>query len=189
MANFEKALEKVLKHEGGYVNDPDDRGGETYKGISRNNFPEWGGWGHLATHSFGDPELDSDLSALVSEFYKEEFWDKMYLDRITPEKVSAEIFDTAVNIGIKKSSTFLQQALNVLNREERLFDDLKVDGHIGAKTVSSVNLLNANGGGFTLLKVLNILQGAYYIDIMTANPVMEKYARGWLKRVNIGKEG
>lgn len=37
MANY-KAISKVLKHEGGYVNDPDDKNGETYKGISRKNW-------------------------------------------------------------------------------------------------------------------------------------------------------
>ena len=44
MADFKKALTETLRHEGGYVNDPKDPGGETYKGISRKNHPDWEGW-------------------------------------------------------------------------------------------------------------------------------------------------
>ena len=44
MADFDKALELTLKAEGGYVDDPDDPGGETYKGISRSRNPKWQGW-------------------------------------------------------------------------------------------------------------------------------------------------
>lgn len=44
MANFKIALDKVLSREGGYINDPDDKGGETYKGISRKYNPDWKGW-------------------------------------------------------------------------------------------------------------------------------------------------
>lgn len=44
MADFKKALEMVLKHEGGYVCDPSDPGGETYKGVARNMHSGWTGW-------------------------------------------------------------------------------------------------------------------------------------------------
>lgn len=42
--NFLKSYDILIKHEGGYVNDPDDKGGETYKGIARKFNPDWKGW-------------------------------------------------------------------------------------------------------------------------------------------------
>ena len=47
MSEFQPALQKVLAHEGGYVNDPDDPGGETYKGIAHNMHSKWGGWVYI----------------------------------------------------------------------------------------------------------------------------------------------
>ncbi len=47
MADFKTAIEATLKAEGGYVNDPDDPGGETYKGIARNRNSKWSGWTHI----------------------------------------------------------------------------------------------------------------------------------------------
>ena len=44
MANFNQAFKKVMSAEGGYVNDPDDPGGETYKGVARKMNPRWSGW-------------------------------------------------------------------------------------------------------------------------------------------------
>ncbi|HJW81700.1 MAG TPA: glycosyl hydrolase 108 family protein [Acidiferrobacterales bacterium] len=47
MADFKEAFELTLAHEGGYVKDPDDRGGETYKGIARRYNPGWPGWARI----------------------------------------------------------------------------------------------------------------------------------------------
>ena len=44
MAQFEPAFEKTMKFEGGYANNPADRGGETYRGIARKIWPGWNGW-------------------------------------------------------------------------------------------------------------------------------------------------
>jgi hypothetical protein len=62
MSEFQPALQKVLAHEGGYVNDPDDPGGETYKGIARNMHSKWGGWVYI--------DLCKHASNLPSKFRK-----------------------------------------------------------------------------------------------------------------------
>ena len=78
MANFKEAFEKTMGHEGGYGNDPDDAGGETYKGIARVYNPGWSGWAVIdaaKTASIGNfpASLDQNatLQASVQSFYKE----------------------------------------------------------------------------------------------------------------------
>ena len=84
--HFDKALAHTLQFEGGYANDPADSGGETYKGISRNNWPSWPGWklideakvqGHRSAkainHFFAN---HAAMAALISDFYNHQFWEK-----------------------------------------------------------------------------------------------------------------
>ncbi len=67
------------------------------------------------------------------------------------------------------------------------YDDIKVDGDIGSRTLAAMDRLLTLGDESTLLKVLNLLQGAHYIDFMRRAPVQEKFARGWLNRVDISR--
>jgi lysozyme family protein len=192
MSNFEEAYKKTMGHEGGYVNDPDDAGAETYKGISRRFHPSWPGWiiidNYRRQHAF--PEvLDNSLELMVAvkDFYKVNFWDRFWGDEVSKVNfaVAMEIFDNAVNMGVGRSVRFLQEALNVLNRNGILFYDLSVDGSFGAKSLDALMNFVQNDPVDLLLKVLNILQGAHYIKYMGKDPVQEKYARGWFARVKI----
>jgi lysozyme family protein len=188
MASFDQALPEVLAHEGGYVNDPDDRGGETYKGVARRLNGDWAGWRRVdrARRERGFPaslERDRELQRLVREFYKQHYWDKFQGDAIAEQAVADELFDTAVNLGVARAVNFLQRALNVLNRNGTLYPDLVDDGVFGARSLAALNAYLARDAAALLLKVLNILQGMHYIDFMTRSPVQEKFARGWLKRV------
>ena len=82
MANYEQALQWVLSHEGGYVNDPDDPGGETYKGVARKMNSKWDGWLHIdmLKKQSGFPanlDKDSDLQEAVRSFYEVNYWDRI----------------------------------------------------------------------------------------------------------------
>jgi lysozyme family protein len=187
MANFEKAHAIVMSHEGGYANDPDDKGGETYKGIARRKHPFWPGWALIdlyRMHSRFPTTLDDDeaLQLLVLSFFKTQFWDVLKLDKVNHQNIAAELYDTAVNMGTGIAAVFLQTALNVSNKNGRDFADLKEDGRIGPVTLSAINK-HARPG--EVLKVLNVLQGSRYIAIMQANPTQEKFFRSWFSRVNI----
>ncbi len=84
---FEKAFPAMIAHEGGYVNDPVDSGGETYKGVSRNNWPKWGGWkiidelkakGIKKAKDINDTlKNDEGMLDLVKEFYYVNFWEPL----------------------------------------------------------------------------------------------------------------
>jgi hypothetical protein len=74
MAEFQTALQKMLVHEGKYVNDPDGPGGETYKGIARNLNSKWSGWVcidscKLAPGFPANLEKDDDLQNNITSFY------------------------------------------------------------------------------------------------------------------------
>ena len=194
MSSFHEAYDTVMSHEGGYVNDPIDRGGETYKGISRVNWPDWEGWGTIDKHKslsvFPRCLYDNlKLESLVRKFYKKRFF-APYKGENMPEALAVEMFDISVNMGVRRAILFLQTALNALNRDKELYQDLKVDGAYGDSTATALALFRAKEGCTAenlLVKVLNILQGAHYLKIMKDDPSQERFARGWLKRVEILK--
>ena len=113
MATFFPALEKVLTHEGGYVNDTDDPGGETYKGIARNMHSKWSGWVRVdickQQHGFpANLEKDTELQNEITQFYQVNFWDTISGDKINNQLVANSIFDFGVNAGVKVSASLAQ---------------------------------------------------------------------------------
>lgn len=192
MADYIKAYNITMRHEGGYSLDSSDVGGETYKGISRRFHPTWPGWEIIDRYKIQDnfPQNLKDskeLPPMVSEFYKQHYWDKFLGDEIKNQDVAEEMFDTAVNMGISRVVKFLQQALNYLNRNEELFSDLVEDGKIGNNTLKALDIYLKEDGNIYLLKIMNVLQGMHYLNYMSESPIQEKYCRGWFKRVEIGK--
>jgi lysozyme family protein len=193
MADFSKAFFRTMGHEGGYVDDPNDAGGETYRGISRKYNPRWSGWdliddmknqSNFPRCLDDDDELDND----VMEFYEQMYWDVNLLDEVDSQAVASEMFDTGVNMGVSRAAKFLQEALNYLNRDERSYDDLVVDGRIGPASLRALDYILSQGDEDVLLIILNVLQGQHYLNYMKKSPTQEKYARGWLKRVQLHKE-
>ena len=193
MANFKSAYDKTMGHEGGYVHDPNDAGGETYKGIARKYNASWEGWATIddckkmiGCNDFPDCLDDKeDLQESVYSFYKEKYWDVNKLDQVPSQAVAEEMFDTGVNMGIGRAAKFLQKALNYLNRNGSLFSDLVVDGAIGPASLSALNTVLGDGDEKILLTMLNVLQGQHYMNYMDKDPVQKKYARGWFKRVKL----
>jgi lysozyme family protein len=194
MANFDTAFEKTAAIEGGYVFDPDDAGGETYKGISRRFNPLWQGWDRIdeikmtnsSKKEFGKIfDQDKGLQEEVVLFYKQAYWDKFWGDDIPVQEIAEELFDTGVNIGVHRAVEFLQKGLNLLNRNKKNYTDVFEDGLFGRNTLKALQAYLKIDDVSYLLKVMNVLQGMHYIEYMRKNPAQEKYARGWLKRVKV----
>lgn len=187
MANFETAYLVVKRNEGGWANNPNDRGGETYKGIARNFHPRWSGWPIIDAyrkHAKFEAALEKDaiLQKLVRAFYKENYWNALSLDYVAHQETATELFDTGVNMGTGVAGIFLQTALNVNNKNGKEYPDLKMDGKVGPVTIQT---LNAHKRPMEILKLLNIQQGAKYIDICMANPSQEIFMTSWLSRVSL----
>lgn len=186
MAEFIIAYKKTAAIEGGYVNDPNDKGGETYMGISRRFHPDWEGWGIVDAfknnHAINRGMIidDPDLHEHVAGFYFDEFWNPLRLNWITSQAIANEIYDTAVNMGPKVAAKILQRALNLLNRDAKDYQDIPEDGVIGKETISLTEKYPMSD---VLLKVLNGLQFSRYADICERDPSQEANFRGWLTRV------
>jgi lysozyme family protein len=179
MADFKTALKQTLGIEGGVSNNAKDRGGFTYKGISRKNWPMWAGWTFLDRRASLTENEQKLIDQMVEFFYLSNFWDRISLSSFNNQKIANELFDTAVNVSTKTAATFLQRALNLLNRDGKLYEDIPVDGLIGSKTLL---LTNAHPYPDSLLKLLNGLQLSYYVAICEKDPSQEEFLRGWLNR-------
>ena len=186
MAYFEEAFDITMGHEGGYSNDPHDAGGETYRGIARKYHPKWAGWNIIDDTK---PNIDDRaLDRYVMDFYEEHYWDRLRLDEFEDQDVANEMFDTAVNMGVRRAGRFLQECLNYLNRNESLFRDLVEDGIIGSATLDALNEIGSHRDQRILLIMLNVCQGRHYMAYMKKSPTQERFARGWFSRVMIDKD-
>ena len=135
MADFKPAITKVLLTEGGYVNDPNDNGGETYRGVSRKFWPNWSGWAivdFLKTQPNWKTKMYSDkyLNEAVSIFYKVNFWDKIGGDSINDQSVADLLVDSAVNEGTVPAI-----------KRAQVIVELPQTGHITNELVEKLNLM------------------------------------------------
>ncbi len=194
MGKFEDASRITLAHEGGYSNYKDDRGGETYSGISRKFHPDWVGWPLVDKEKMkpgATKPLDVRLAAnlkvqqAIERFYKREYWDRLRLDKCPDQDIANELFDTAVNQGVKTAAKYLQRCLNLLNRDQRDYADIKVDGMVGPNTIKTLKKALSKGERWKigLLKSLNGEQYIRYRVLALFNSKQEKFFHGWLKRV------
>jgi lysozyme family protein len=174
-------IDSVIKAEGGYSNDPSDLGGETMYGITLTTAKANGYYGAMK---------DLPLS-LARQIYLNRYWLEPKFDqveRLSPS-VAEELCDTGVNCGVSFAQGILQQALNLLNRQEADYKDISEDKNIGAGTLSALAaylLKRGKEGETVLVRVLNIMQGARYIEITKTRPANETFFFGWvLNRVKI----
>lgn len=198
MASFNEAFENTLKHEGGYSDHPSDKGGETYKGISRRYWPKWGGWRIIDQIKKDYPagcwkasfEGSIDLGEFVESFYRYHFWDKLNCVHM-PQEIANELFDTSVNMGIGYGAKCLQNALNKLNRNQKDYPDLKVDGSLGNKSIDAIEgyfnterYRSRNKGKLVrwLLKWMNYYQLKKYDEITNRDLEQEIFIPGWTER-------
>lgn len=191
MADFETAYYITNQIEGGYANDKDDKGGETYRGRSRKFYPEWPGWkiiDSMKTRKDFPGCLDTipELQVLVKQSYKQIEWNGIMGDNITNQAIANEVYDNAVNMGVKKSIEYLQRTINILNRNQRsdMYPDIKVDGSMGAKTLEALKICIKKNTANRVLNVINGFQIKHYLTLMEREPVNEKYI-GWFDRVEI----
>ena len=118
MANFEKAFKKIIANEGGYVNDKDDKGGETFMGITRKNHPNISLWGIIDDYidiygtTYGLVKYiknnDKAMSSIKS-VYKKQYWDKLMLDKVNSQIIANELFDDCVNRGVNATLKLIKK--------------------------------------------------------------------------------
>lgn len=112
MGDFDSLIDRVLSHEGGYVNDPRDPGGETKFGIAKRSYP------HVDIKN-----LTRDVAV---EIYRRDFWNRVHGDKL-PRQFVFQALDAAVNHGIGNAVRWIQRAAGVAD-----------DGVIGPMTLAAV---------------------------------------------------
>ena len=156
-ANFFKSLEMVLKHEGGFVDHPDDPGGATNKGITHKTYSDF-----LGRPLEDVDELKNIPDEHVQLIYKQGYWDKVKGDNL-PSGVDFAIFDWAVNSGPGRAAKALQKAVGAT-----------ADGAIGPKTLAAVEAADAA----EIIKAVADDREAFYRSLRTFNT----FGKGWLRR-------
>lgn len=150
MADFLIGYTETMKIEGGYANDKNDGGGETWKGVARKFHPSWLGWKIVDKIKRTNPgvsieELNLLLGAIpelqkyVLSFYKVEFWDIVHGDEILEQKIANMLFDNAVNIGIPIAIEMAQNtAFNITGKDQAKELGI-IYGRMDKKTLNKLN--------------------------------------------------
>lgn len=146
-------INRVLGHEGGYVNDPRDPGGETNWGITKRTAQ--------ANGYQGDMRILSRKQAI--EIYRKAFWDRYHCDQM-PVSLAFQFLDACINHGYGNAARMLQRAVGVADDEV-----------IGAITLVAVNTLSEND----LLLLFNAERIAFYTKLKS----FATFGRGWANRV------
>lgn len=183
MANYEKSFELTFQKEGGYVNHPNDRGGETVFGISRRYHPDWLGWKTVdmvkpyCTEEVGTKEYNKELTDYLKanevltkqklEFYKTLFWNPLLLGEVKDQDVANAIFDASVNHDPRDATKMAQRCLNV-----------NVDGIMGNQTIDAINMKNKT----EFLRDFTRIRIQYYRSIVERNPSQRVFFDGWISR-------
>jgi len=195
MAEFSISHRKTGGHEGGYhseADSPNDRGGETWRGVARKRSPgdAWEGWAIIDKRKLESDfpkNLDSDpeLLNLLVKFYIENFWTPINGDSIPDQSVADRLYDVAVNSGPETAVKFLQTSLNLLNRNQQLWADIPVTGHFGQMTLGALSVCLAKRGAEILLTDLVIEQGCNWRRIMLGDSSQEENLLSWYRRLHI----
>lgn len=152
--NFDVAFDKLLGHEGGYVNHPSDPGGET----------RWGITARVARLNGYEGSMRDLPVEVAKAIYAKDYWIPCRCEDLPPA-VRYAVFDAAVNSGVKQSITWLQRALGV--------DD---DGIFGTQTMIAVKQQNPEA---LLRKLLS-----QRLRFMTELTSWQAFGRGWARRIS-----
>ena len=157
-ANYDKCLETILHHEGGYVNHPKDPGGETNLGVTKRVSEEFGG-----TKDMKDLTVED-----VAPIYKKGYWDKMKGDEL-PNGLDLCVFDFGVNAGPGRAAKYLQTMIGTV-----------ADGGIGPNTLAKLKEYVDEHGLAKSIDNYQEARQAYYEKLST----FATFGRGWTRRVD-----
>ncbi|MBF0415611.1 MAG: peptidoglycan-binding protein [Magnetococcales bacterium] len=149
---FDLCLAQVLKHEGGYCNDAKDPGGETNFGISKRAYP-----------SVDIARLTRERAA---EIYRRDYWQKVRGDDL-PAAVAMVVFDAAVNQGVPRASSMLQETVGALT-----------DGVIGGETLKALGKKDPA----SIVQDFMARRACHYANIVSKTPSSSKFLFGWYRR-------
>lgn len=173
--SIDQMIADLIKVEGGYVDNPHDKGGPTTHGVTEAVARANGYVGHMRDLPYG-----MAFAIYRKQYFIEPGFSLVYT---VSQPVAEEMFDTGVNMGVSIPGSWLQRILNVLNQQGKLWADLVVDGQIGPATVACLRRALEHRGADAekiIVRALNCLQGARYLDITENREKNESFFAGWL---------
>lgn len=156
--HFDHAVMVVLRHEGGYVDNPSDPGGATNFGISKRSYPDL----DIANLT----ELDAKA------IYRRDWWDRYGYENLPPF-IAVKVFDLSVNMGPGAAHRCLQRALHACGLRH-----VTVDGHLGPQTFSACAEVDAGN----LLCVIRAEAAWHYRRLIEGNDSQRVFEKGWMNR-------
>lgn len=174
--NVDQIIEGIVGREGGFTDNPKDKGGPTRWGITQAVARQYGYTGDMRT-------LPREVAKAI---YLELYYVGPKFDQVhaLSPRIAEELTDTGVNCGQAVAAKFLQRALNAFNREARIYPDIIVDGQLGIRSLAALRAyLEHRGveGEEVMLKALNCLQGERYIDLAEGRQANEEFCYGWIR--------
>lgn len=168
MAKIDILAPFILSFEGGYVNDPLDRGGATNKGVTIAT------WRRVGYDKDGDGDIDvADLKLItdrdaVERVMKPHYWDRWEADRILSQSLANILVDWVWASGA-----------NGIKIPQRILG-VKDDGIVGPKTLAALNAADPRG----LFDEIKARRTAFIENIVRRNPSQGRFRAGWLRRLN-----
>ena len=162
---FDLCVSRVLKNEGGYVNNPQDKGGETKYGITKAVAQKAGYNGNMR-----------DMSELTAiKIYELNYWNKSGSNTISTYSFNLAflVFDFGINSGVANAVKKLQKVLNDLAKT-----NLKIDGVFGKKTAAALQSISGS---------LKLVEYAYISEILSYYTALNQFGifgKGWINRVS-----
>jgi len=151
---FDQAVNVILKHEGGLVNNPNDPGGITNFGISKRSYPE--------------VDIYNLTKEQAKEIYERDYWKPLRLYMIDNANVCLELFDFSVNAGLSRAVKMAQKLAGT-----------KEDGMLGGITANAINEFEGD-----FVKAFKHSRIIYYESLARNNHNLKMFLNGWLNRVN-----
>ena len=170
MATFATFSPFLSSWEGGYTNNKNDRGGETYRGVTA------GVWAAYCKKQGITSPPKKMTQAQWADIMQSGYWAAVRASDLRSQSVANQVADFAVNAGVSRAARTLQQAVNEANHNTAL----KVDGTIGPKTLAAANALSPS----VLYWTYRELRTAYYKGLAAKNPKQKTFLNGWLRRVS-----
>lgn len=173
-ADFRTALSFILKHEGYYVNHPDDRGKETYGGISRKYNPNWWGWRYIDSYKKENGPIKwntrfPELDFWVLDYYLD-IWVKEGFYNINNQKTANYVLDFRINgtIGAKLTNRTLRNMGWYTTKENK----------IDSSTIYAINRINQK----LFLEHLKKARIKFYTQIVVKDSTQKQFLNHWIER-------
>ena len=154
--NFNKCLEIILHHEGGYVNHPRDPGGETNFGVTKRVYQEWG----------GTKDMEDLTKEDVAPIYEKNYWLRAKCKQL-PAGLDLAVMDWSVNSGVGRAVKKLQQMIGTV-----------ADGGIGPNTLKTLDEYIEHHGLEQTIKSYKNTRQEFYESLST----FDTFGKGWTRR-------